>query len=79
LPFNKLKRVWRVRTLDPNSQNRVLVILGQTLSRRPCLSDWPLSQIARYTMRVGRGAADHGEVKVDAMGRGGQFEKAQLW
>jgi hypothetical protein len=30
-------------------------------------------------MRGSHGAADHAEVKVDAMGHGGQFEKAQVW
>jgi hypothetical protein len=38
-----------------------------------------LTQMARYTTRGSHGAAEHGEVKAGAMGRGGQFEKAHIW
>jgi hypothetical protein len=64
----------QMRTLTAYWLNKSLALIAAAL-----LIGLALTQIARYTMRGGHGAADHGEVKVDAMGRGGQFEKAQLW
>jgi hypothetical protein len=63
-----------MRTLTAYWLNKSLALIAAAL-----LIGLALTQIARYTMRGGHSAADHGEVKGDAMGRGGQFEKAQLW
>ena len=63
-----------MRTLATYWLNKWLAVIAAAL-----LIGLTLTQIARYTMRGGYGAVDHGEVKVDAMGRGGQFEKAQVW
>jgi hypothetical protein len=63
-----------MRTVSTYRLNKGLALIAAAL-----LIGLALTQIARYTPRGSHGAADHAEVKVDAMGRGGQFEKAQLW
>jgi hypothetical protein len=63
-----------MRTLATYWLNKSLALIAAAL-----LIGLALTQIAWYTMRGSHGAADHVKVKVDAMGRGGQFEKAQLW
>jgi hypothetical protein len=63
-----------MRTLTAYWLNKWLAVVAAAL-----LIGLALTQITRYTLRGSYGAADHGEVKADAMGRGGHFEKAQLW
>lgn len=63
-----------MRTVSTYRLNKGLALIAAAL-----LIGLVLTQIAPYTMRGSHGAADHGEVKAGAMGRGGQFEKAQLW